>query len=370
MKSTNHNSKLAYNLFCSIAIVFILYILKPVLVPLIFSVILSIILYPVVVFLEKRWHYNRVMSTVTALVLLLIVVIGLFTFIGFQIKDVIDKTDVYFVRLSELFQGILQYCETSFGIDKKQLLQDRSLKIENVVKNNFSRIGELLTESGSLLGDLFLIPIYVFFLLLYRKFFVEFIHKAFPKKDNAYLNIILNKIYTTQQNYLIGLTTVMGIVGLLNSAGLLLLGIENAVFYGFLGALLLLIPYIGVIIGSLIPAFVALATKDSAWYSVGVIGVFTFVQLLEGNFITPKITGSKVNLNAFVSILALVLFSLLWGISGMILALPATATLKIIFDQIPSLKPYGFVLGEPEEEFLKSKSFARLLVWRSIRKNK
>lgn len=370
MKTATSPSSLASNLFCFIAIVFILYVLKPFIVPLLFAILFSIMVYPVAVFLERKARFNRIASSLTVVVLLFVVCTGLFTFIGFQIKDVFGKSEQYSERLTELNLEVLQYTEDHFGIDKKEILSDRSLKIENIIKNNFSKISDFVTESGSFISDLFLVPIYIFFLLLYRKFFVTFVHRAFPKKDNAYLNIILKKIYQTQQNYLSGLSVVMLIVALLNSLGLLLLGIENAFFYGFLGALLLLIPYIGIIVGSLIPAFIALITKDSAWYAVGVIGVFAFVQLIEGNFITPKITGSKISINAFVCILALVVFAMLWGIPGMILALPVTATIKIIFDQIPSMKPYGFLIGEPDNDYLRSTAFNRLAKWKKIREEK
>jgi len=216
---------------------------------------------------------------------------------------------------------------------------------------------------------LFLIPLYMFFFLLYRKFFVYFIYKAFPKKNNHFLKIILDKLYQVQKSYLNGLFTVMIIVGILNSIGLLLLGIENAIFFGFFASLLLLIPYIGIIIGSLLPALVAIATKDSAWYAVGVIAIFGFVQFLEGNFITPKITGSKVSVNSFIAIISLILFSMLWGTAGMILALPITASLKIVFDNTPGLKAYGFLIGEPEEEFIQSKSSTRLKYWKNRKQN-
>jgi len=149
--------------------------------------------------------------------------------------------------------------------------------------------------------------------------------------------------------------SVMVIVGILNSIGLLILGIEYPFFFGFLCALLLLVPYVGIIIGSILPALVALATKDSYWYAVGVIGIFGFIQFLEGNYITPKITGTKVSLNAFVSILSIILFSMLWGIPGMILALPITASLKVIFDNTKNMKNIGFLLGEAKEKYFSLK---------------
>jgi predicted PurR-regulated permease PerM len=228
----------------------------------------------------------------------------------------------------------------------------------------------VLSQSSSLLSDLVLIPIYIFFFLYYRTFFRTFIYKAYRSKSKAFINSILKKIYEIQQNYLLGLIKVIIIVGCLNSLGLLFLGISNPFFFGFLAALLLLIPYIGVIIGSLLPAIIALATKDSAWYAFGVIAIFGFIQFLEGNFITPKITGSKVSVNAFVVITSLLLFSMLWGITGMILALPITATLKILFDNTPGYEAYGFLIGEPVDKHLQSKARVRLKTWKRIRKAK
>lgn len=369
--TTPHPSvPLAYNLVSIIAIVFILYVMQPFLVPLLISLILSVMVYPIVQFLELKLRFNRVVSALTVLFILGLVIGILIWLISVQISDFVNKSDLYTNRLTALYDEILQYLEAHFGINEKQLLSQSDMKFEALLKDNFSRIGNLLSSSTSILSDLFLIPIYIFFFLLYRNFFVEFIHKAFPEKNNKLLNIILDQIYDVQKSYLLGLFTVMIIVGLLNSIGLLVLGIENAFFFGFLAALLLLIPYIGIIIGSLLPAVVALATKDSVWYSVGVIGVFGFVQFLEGNFITPKITGSKVSVNAFVSILSLILFSMLWGTSGMILALPITASLKIIFDHTPSLRPYGFLIGEPTADHLRSKAWSRLKHWEELKKEK
>lgn len=367
LSTTNPTAQLAYNLTSLIAIIFILYVMRPFLVPLLISFILSVMVFPIVHFLEKKLRFNRVFSALTVLLLLGIIIGTLIWLISGQLSNFVSKSDLYTSRLTAIYNSTLNYFETNFGITKNQLMSPNEMKFETLIRNNFSKIGDFLSSSTGIISDLFLIPIYIFFFLLYRKFFVEFIHKAFPEKNNKFLNIILDKIYEVQKSYLLGLFTVMFIVGILNSIGLLILGVENAVFFGFLAALLLLIPYIGIIIGSLLPAMVALATKDSAWYSLGVIGIFGFVQFLEGNFITPKITGSKVSVNAFISIVSLVLFSMLWGTAGMILALPITASLKIIFDHTPRLKPYGFLIGEPDEEYLKSKAKIRLENWEEIR---
>jgi predicted PurR-regulated permease PerM len=339
-------------------------------VPLIIALILTVAVFPLVNYLEKKWHFNRVASALTAILTLSLLLSGLLTFIAFQLTDILEKSDFYLERLAEVYNAILSYFDTNFGIRKSELSL-KKLNIASTIKDNFAGIVEFLTSSGSIFTDVVLIPLYIFFFLIYRKFFKSFIFKAFSADDNVLqIKTIMSKLYRVQQNYLYGLFTVMFIVGLLNSVGLLILGIENAFFFGFLAAFLLLIPYIGIMIGSLLPALVALATKDSAWYAAGVIAIFMFIQVIEGNYITPKITGSKVSINSFVAILSIILFSMLWGTAGMIVALPVIASLKVVFDTIPELKPYGFLIGEPMEEYLRSDARIRLKNWKKIRKEK
>lgn len=365
----NENSP-ALNLWFVIGVIFCLYLLKPIVVPLIIALILTVAVFPLVNYLEKKWHFNRVASALTAILTLSLLLFGLLTFIAVQLTDILEKSEFYLERLAELYNSILSYFDTNFGIRKSELSL-KKLNIGSTIKDNFAGIVEFLTSSGSIFTDVVLIPLYIFFFLIYRKFFKSFIFKAFSADGNVLrVKTIMSKLYTVQQNYLYGLFTVMFIVGLLNTIGLLILGIENAFFFGFLAALLLLIPYIGIMIGSLLPALVALATKDSAWYAAGVIAIFMFIQVIEGNYITPKITGSKVSINSFVAILSIILFSMLWGTAGMIVALPVIASLKVIFDTIPELKPYGFLIGEPLEEHLRSAARIRLKNWKKIRKEK
>lgn len=365
----NENSP-ALNLWFVIGVIFCLYLLKPIVVPLIIALILTVAVFPLVNYLEKKWHFNRVASALTAILTLSLLLSGLLTFIAFQLTDILEKSDLYLERLAEVYNSILGYFDTNFGIRKSELSL-KKLNIGSTIKHNFAGIVEFLTSSGSIFTDVILIPLYIFFFLIYRKFFKSFIFKAFSADGNVLqIKTIMSKLYRVQQNYLYGLFTVMFIVGLLNSVGLLILGIENAFFFGFLAAFLLLIPYIGIMIGSLLPALVALATKDSAWYAAGVIAIFMFIQVIEGNYITPKITGSKVSINSFVAILSIILFSMLWGTAGMIVALPVIASLKVVFDTIPELKAYGFLIGEPMEEYLRSDARIRLKSWKKIRKEK
>jgi predicted PurR-regulated permease PerM len=370
MYSKNHNTHSTFNLLSLIAIVFVLYILKALIMPVLYASILAIMIFPVQKFLEKKWGCHRLFASLFSITIIFCVTTLLVIIIYFRLNALIDNSEIYIAKLTTLYYNFIEFTYDTFGISRRSSLFTKDLRIESLLKGRFDEIGEFIYQSGSLFSYFILIPIYLFFFLYYRHFFRVFYYKLFRNKPKAFLNRMISKVYKIEQNYLSGLLKVIIIVGCLNSIGLLILGIGEPFFFGFLAALLLLIPYIGVIIGSLLPAIIALATKDSAWYAFGVIAIFGFIQFLEGNFITPKITGSKVSINPFIAILSLIVFSMLWGIAGMIVALPITATLKIIFDNTPEYRDYGFLLGKPVDKHLHSSARNRLKVWRKIRKMK
>ena len=213
--------------------------------------------------------------------------------------------------------------------------------------------------------------LFSFFLLYYRVFFREFFFKAFHSVPKQKIHDTLERIFDVVQSYLLGLITVMGIVAVLNTIGLMVMGIDYAWFFGTLASLLMLLPYIGIAIGSILPALFALAVKDSAWYAVGVIAWFQVVQFLEGNIITPNIVGSKVSINPLMAIIAILLGGMLFGLAGLILALPIVATIKVVFDAIPSMEAYGFLIGEPEKVHLQRNTTQQLLMkWGIVREPK
>src|SRR5690606_4568001 len=189
-----------------------------------------------------------------------------------------------------------------------------------------------------------------FFLLYYSSFFKEFLHRLVRPEGHEKLNYVFVQGERVVRSYILGLFIVIVIVGTLNTIGLAILGVDYALFFGVLAALLTIIPYLGIFIGSLLPILYALLTKDSLWYPVGVAAVFWFVQFIEGNFITPNVVGNKVSLNPFAAIIALFVGGAVWGPAGMILFIPYLALLKVIFDVIEPLAPYGFLLGNPEEK--------------------
>lgn len=344
--------RLATVLFCLILIVFICWKLQVVIVPLIFSLIFSVMIYPLARLLQK-WKFSKGLAALSAVVIASVAIGSISYFLWTQISQLSEQMPQLADKLDVLYTQFQAHLYHQYGIAESVQTAQIKNQLNHIANDNGGKIlGWAFREIANFLTDVTLIPLFVFFLLYFRDFFLEFFCKAFTTADNDVINTILTRMCEVIQSWLVGLVAVMVIVGTLNTVGLLSLGIQYAALFGFLAALLLPIPYAGIIIGSLLPALMALATKDSYWYAVGAVTVFLFVQILEGNLITPYVIGSKISINPLVSILSLILFGNLWGISGLILALPITAMCKVIFDAVPEMQPFGFVLGEPEKKFL------------------
>jgi predicted PurR-regulated permease PerM len=191
-----------------------------------------------------------------------------------------------------------------------------------------------------------LVPLYVFVMLLYSNLLVAFVLRLASGWQAGVVKATLVEARAVVNKYMIGLMMETAIVAVLNSGALLLLGIDYAVLFGVLAAILNLIPYVGILIGGLLPMIMAIVTKDSLWYPIGVLGAFTLIQFIDNNLIIPYVVASRVSINALISIVAVIIGGMLWGVSGMFLALPAVAILKVIFDRVEHLAPWGLLLGD------------------------
>jgi predicted PurR-regulated permease PerM len=338
--------------------VYILHALHETLIPLLFSVLVSILLFPVCSRLE-RWKFPRVLAITLSILLFIVIIAALIYLVTIQVAGFADELPRITQKAEALLEQLTTVGERYFDVSRSEQVSRAKGYLINLLSDSRALLlGTLVATTGTLTTAA-LVPLYVFFFLLYRDFFRRFVHKAFHKVPKHKLNTILNKIYEVIQSYLAGLVLVIAIVGVLNTIGLLILGIDYAMFFGFLAAFLILIPYVGILIGSLFPALMSIITEDSAWYAVGVIGVMSFVQFLEGNFITPNIVGSKVSINPLAAVVMLLLGGQLWGLPGLVLALPLTAILKVILDANRSTEPFGFLLGEPGKEVAEEKEIER-----------
>jgi predicted PurR-regulated permease PerM len=341
------SARFAFGIISLIGIVFILYVLKGILIPLSFGAILAMLLYPVCQKLE-HWKLPRIVAIFICLILVIGLVGGLLMLVINQLSVFSEELPAYSSKVTDLLAKLQLFIEQKLNIKRvKQGAELQKYGLE-ALKNSGEYISNFLSGTSNLLANASLVPIYVFFFLYYRDFLHQFLYKLFNTIRKAKVDMVTSKIFEVVQSYLSGLFLVIVIVAILNSVGLALLEIDYAIFFGTFAAFLLLIPYIGITIGALLPITIALLTKDSPLYAVAVLGLFLAVQALESNFITPMVVGSKVSINSFAAILALLLGGQLWGMAGLVLALPFIAIIKVIFDNVDGLKPYGYLLGEAE----------------------
>ena len=373
MSKTNTGQvvRIASTLVIIILIVYIAAYLKIIIVPLLFSLIFAVMLYPMC----KKLEYVGLSKGVAAFtsVFLTTVFLGVIMYFAYnQVIKFAEQGPQFLAKASELYDKMQAFIADTFGVRRSSQTKLQT-QLASLANNTEVIVSSIVGFLSGFFTDVTLIPLYVFFLLYFRDFFLEFIYKIIPLSDKEMIDLTMNQIYDVILKWMRGILIVIVIVGLLNSFGLVFLGIEYPFFFGFLASFLALIPYVGILIGSLLPALLALITKDSYWYAIGVIGVFWFIQILEGNLITPYIVGKNVSLNPLIAIFSLLLLGKLWGMAGLVLALPVTAIIKVVFDSVPVMKPYGFLLGEPQAYHLKRHSrlhIKRLTSLKLLRKRK
>lgn len=366
---TSLGQRITFNLLAIALIVAFVVALQSILVPILFAIIFTVVIFPLCNKLET-WGVSRIISSIIGITIAILVSIGMgYIFVKQTINIGQDASEIVNKIQTVLERGEV-WINENFDVSRSEIINKGKEQLGKIAPD----IGNFATSFFGSLGNFIsmgvLIPLMVFFFLYYRDFFKEFMLRAFSGTPSDKLERTMTKMYEALKNYLGGMIMVMGIIAILNTVGLWILGIQYAWFFGILASLLMLLPYIGIAIGSILPALFALATKDSVWYAVGVVGWFQLVQILEGNIITPNIVGSKISLNPLVSILSIFFFSMMFGFAGLILALPLMAVLKVIFDAVPQLKPYGFLFSEPTSKFLMSESARRKKIEKNLKERK
>lgn len=345
---------------------YILIIGQPILSPMLAALIVALLLRPLSCSIEKA-KINRGISSLLSILVVLIAISGLSYFFSTQIGSITSDLNSIGARFNELIDRGYSWMESTFGVGQQQ--QTRYLKdsFNSFLENSTTAFTRTLSATADFFAGFFLFLICLFFFLYYRRFLVAFLFKWFKSDSYSTLSTTIRKVEMVVRSYIVGLFTVIVIVAILNSVGLMLLGIDHAIFFGVLAAVLTIIPYIGILVGSLLPILFALVTKDSLWYPLGVALLFWAVQFMEGNFITPNVIGGKVSINPFAAIIALFVGGMIWGALGMILSIPVLAIIKVICDTVPSLQPIGFLLDNPPEE---STLEEKRVPFQSILKNK
>ena len=329
---------------------------KPILVPLVFAILFALVLRPLCNWLEEYIPVKWLAITIT-FILAALPIAGLILLFTFQTISVLEDLPTITEEFQESLNRISAAVTRQFPVELEttgyQWMQEQ---LGDALDEPFVYIRGLIEGGAGLIASLLLIFLYTFLLLLYRQPIYHFILGQFGIPNRRRMEFIMADTQRMSYTYLKGLVLVMVLLGFLNSLGLTLIGLEYAFFWGFFAAFLAIIPYVGTFLGGLMPFLYALSTTDTTWQPVAVVALFTTVQAIEGNIITPKIVGSSIQVNPLAAILALFIGGFVWGVEGLILALPVTAMLRIIMVHSGRFRPIGLLLSDElqdrESEFL------------------
>jgi predicted PurR-regulated permease PerM len=319
---------------------YILLCLRDILVPLSFAILLAILLNPLTILLE-RFRLPKVLAISISIVLAMILIAGIAYFLVMEIKSFSDELPAFKLKLGQMVKQLQHFARNDFGITTKK-------QNEYFDEAESSLKPVLSSAMGTVLGGLamfFLLPVYTFLFLFYKKLILNFLYDLFAKANEKEVSVVLAQARGAIQNYMFGLLLEALIVATLNTSALLLLGVQYAVLLGVIGALLNIIPFIGGILAVLFPILISVVTKDGIQTPIWICVSYLIIQFIDNHFLVPYIVASRVKINALISIVFVLLGSALWGISGMFLSIPFIGVLKIIFDRMPEMKPWGMLLG-------------------------
>lgn len=316
---------------------YILSVLADIFIPVAFAVLIAILLNPLYVRMEKK--ISKVPAILLSILVAVLFLVGLFYFLSTQIAGFVDKVPLIQKKMGMLIANADVWTDKHFGINLKKQMDSLNANGGGLVRNTL----------GTILGTIsvvVLIPIYVFMLLFYKPLILDFLFNVFSEKHSLRVAEILSETKSAVQSFMQGLMIETAIVCIMNSIALIAIGVPSAVVIGVIGGILNILPYIGGLIAIALPVLMVTITREGYSAQLLVIASYLVIQFIDNNILVPRIVSKKVQINALISIIIVLLGGALWGIAGMFLSIPFIGVLKIIFDRVDDLKPWGKLLGD------------------------
>lgn len=339
-------TRFALLLFCSSILILGLILAKNLLVPLAISVFFAYLIYPVVARVE-RWGVSRGIATALVILLALGIFTGIILLVYIRVSDLNVDFGAVKERVDLKIDSVILMLERRLGIKATTLDESFNWMSASIFTSWESKLVSLFSATTTTVFQVFILPVYTFFFLYYRTKTANFIIRLIERKNRPKAIAIMREVSHVTTRYMGGLLTVVLILAILNSIGLIIIGVPHAILFGIGAAILNLVPYIGTFVGGLMPILYVFFTQNDPFQTMLQIFVmFWIVQLLENNLLTPTIVGNNVKINPFAIIFALLLGNLIWGIAGMLIVVPLLAILKIIMRNVDELKPFADLISD------------------------
>ncbi|MGY3052367.1 putative permease [Pedobacter sp. UYEF25] len=336
--------KLALVLFCLLATGFILVLGRPLLAPLCFSLLMSMLLLPVSKFLEQKIKFRSGFANVIAVLFMVIVLGGIVFFFGNQLSKLWEDWPLLKQKANISYHDLQHWISHTFGVNTQKQLNYLNDSTEKALATSAAIVATTLATVSSTALFIGFTLLFTFFILNYRKSLYLFLISVFKEEHKKNVVIIVNQIQSIIKKYIIGLFLQMFIVVTIITLGLTILGVKYAILLGIIAGIFNVVPYIGIFTALIISCLITFATAG-AGKVLFVFALFIGTHALDANILMPTIVGSKVKINPLIAFAGIVVGEMIWGISGMFLCIPYLAMIKIIFDRVDSLKPWGILMG-------------------------
>jgi predicted PurR-regulated permease PerM len=352
-------------MFYAIATVFalfaILVLAKAILIPLSIALLISFILFPLAKKLESR-KIGKALAAFLSILSVFLVIAGTVYFFSTQIFNVTREFSNFQDKIIRAFAEVTVYINNNVSfvenLEKDELLNRMKEWLSN---STGLLISKTVNNTATFMAGLLATIVFTFLLLIYRDGLTQAFLAFSPEEKRPQVFRMFKSVQQVGQKYLVGMLVLTLVIGIANSIGLMIIGIDNPFLFGFLGAALAIIPYIGTVMGAVIPIIYTFVSYDSLWMAVAVALLFWFVQLVSDNFLTPRIVGGSLKINALTAILSLFIGAAVWGLAGMIMFLPFIAMLRVICEQFEELKPVALIMGEQNKT--ESDGTGKISVW-------
>ena len=359
--------KLFYALATIIALFAILILAKTILILLGISLFMSFILFPLTKKFES-WGMNKILAAFLSIFTVILLIGGGIFLFSTQLIELSKELANFKDRIIRALADVTLYLNQNVNIIPDLEKDELADKIKDWFNESTGLlVSKTFTTTATFLTGLLGTIIFTFLILIYRHGLTEALLGFSPEDKRERVIKMFKSVQQVGQKYLSGMSLLIIIIGLANSIGLWIIGIDNPFLFGFLGAILSIVPYVGTALGAIIPVLYAFVSYDSLWPVLAVAILFWAVQLISDNFLSPKIVGGSLNINALAAILSLIIGGLVWGVAGMILFLPFTAMLKVFCEEDEELKPIALLIGDQN---YKEKSSGSKFIIRSFTKVK
>jgi predicted PurR-regulated permease PerM len=336
--------RLPLTLLSIVLILFLLYVGQGVFIPLFFAIYISFLLYPLAAFLERRLHCSRSVSSFIA-VLAFIIVLGGFLYIAtYQLLLFSPDIPLLQTRFNEWLTETQHWISKEYNIDSTLQMEYANRTMNEILSNAGNMVSGLLVDVSVIVFWVVIIFIYTYFLLHHRRLILHFIISLFPERNSSKVTSVVMETRSVGNNYLVGLFIEFVVMAVANSTAFAIMNVPYWMLLGILAAVLNFIPYIGIIVGTIIVLLVCMM-HGSVMLAFQAGGVLFILHILDANILLPRIVGHKVQMNALVTIISVLIGGAIWGVAGMFLSIPISATLKIIFDHVDGLKPWAVIMG-------------------------